>query len=559
MGQGFSEGTVARAADAPEGREGGAEELLVRVRAVSGMWREEQFLSTIKDRLSIDPVREAARRLSVRNKNDYWRRAAREDAAAVARALDLETTEAILTLPEKELKKVKFLNVVLEGCALRITWEEARLVRIANAIEATELLEKQLGKNWRDTHRALAYALGNKYGEYADAVTYVSKDVVTRALAVSKEVNLPITDLLKSEDYSQYNLALSIEDAEAPSSAVMSKTTKESAAATAFTESISRQTKRPVVYICNARGGTLFGYTVDSIDAQLARQIKDGAQIDLFWKEVRNKIDHRINEEDRQNTAVLHVADRWMKEGRIQDLVIPVMSMKIPSTYSYRGRADERLLNPVAKAAIGLGSPIVFADTSRRNRPRSSERLEEIIQTHAAQYQFKHIRGAKKDGLKGIDLTKPFIISINPTTGDRNSDAWWDDNPHFLGYRADRYTSEHERRDTLVVEVGGYLVFISEKIENTIKLLDVDSKNRNWFQRNFEGYLTSGSEKPKPGSARYLELYRAWVPFETTATGEAVLDKEGYVVIRANATFADNTHRDYLLGRAAMRSVLQSA
>lgn len=559
MAHGFSEGTRARAADATEGREASGEGILERARAVSAMWKEEQFLSTVKDRLGIDTVREAARRLNVRNKSDYWRRAARESAAEVARYLDLDLVETILTFSEKELKKVKHLSVVLEGCALRVQWEEARLVRIANAIEATELLEQALGKPWKETHRALAYALGSKYGEYADAVTYVSKDVVTRALAVSKDVNLPITTLLTSDDYSQYGLALSIEAADVPSSAVMSKTAKESAAATAFTENVSRQTKRPVVYICNARGGTLFGYTVDSIDAQLARQIKDAALIDAFWREVRNKIDHRINEEDRQNTAVLHVADAWMKEGKIKDLVIPVMSMKIPSTYSYRGRADERLLSPVAKAAIRLGSPIVFADTSRRNRPRSSQRLEEIIETHAPQYQFKHMRGAKADGLKGIDLTKPFVISVNPTTGDRNSDAWWDDNPHFLGHRADRYTSEHERRDTLVVEVGGHLVFISEKIENTIKLLDVDSKGKNWFQRNFEGYLTSSPEKPKLGTARYRELYRAWVPFETNEAGDAVLDKEGYVIIRADATFADQTHRDYLLGRAAMRSVLQGA
>jgi len=553
----FSKDSVHVSASAePEKREQNTEALLARARAAIDMWKDVAFLKTIEGRLGIDGTKESARRLSVWGGKNQWKRAAREGAAAVARLLDLETVEQILTLSEKEQHKIKKLDVVLEGVMLKIAWEEARLQRIPDAIEATHILEDALGNDWKSTHNALVHSLRSRHGEYADAVTFVGTDLVTRVLAVSRDVHLPITELLKDEEYPQYQFVKTMEAARVPGSEVMKKTAKESASATAFVEHVSKATRRPVVYICNARGGTLFGYTVDSIDTQLARQIKNSAQIDVFWKEVRNKIDHRINEEDRQNTAILYVADRWMKEGRLQDLTISVMSMKIPSSTGYRGKTDDRLLNPVAKAAIKLGIPIVFADVSQRKRPKSSERLEAIAEAHAPEYQFKHVRSTKKDALSGIDTTKPFIISINPAT-DRAS-GWWDDHPHFLGHRADRYTGEYEQRDVLVLEVGGHLVFVSEKIENTIKLLDVDSKGEHWFGRNFDGHLANGGEKPKPGSLRYIELYRAWVPFETDTSGKAILDKDGFVIIRPDATFVDNKDRDYIVGHAAVRSILNN-
>lgn len=522
-----------------------------QLNAVSTIWNDAVFLQTLTDRLSVDGQKEKDRRFNHAAGSKKWRKGA--DSADIARNLDLSTAHTILTMTKREFGKLRHPKETMQAIGLRLQWEEARLVLIQDAISATTILENHAGKEWKSIHRSLVQGLPYSRVDWADKVFYISSDIVNRVIAVSKETGTPLSRLLERDDTSQYTLALSIDKAGVPRKEVMQKTSKEARQAAQFTESISKRTGRPVVYILNARGGTLFGYTVDSIDTQLARQITDPKLLAEFWRQVRAKTDHRINQEDRESTAVLRVATQWTAEGKLGDLVIPVMNMKIASSYDYRGATDERFLNPVVKAAISLDIPIVFADTSSRKQPRSSKRLEAIIKNYAPQYQFTHIRGAKGGIPAEIDASKPFIISVNPTI---DGNGWWDDNPRFLGHRADRYTDEYQAADVLVVEVGGHLVFVSEKIENTIKLLDVDAKGKHWFKRNFAGFLANSDEKPEAGTPRYVAMFRDWVPYETNERGEAVLDSAGYVIIKSDATFANNTHRDYLVGRAAVRSIL---
>jgi hypothetical protein len=302
----------------------------------------------------------------------------------------------------------------------------------------------------------------------------------------------------------------------------------------------------------------VFGLTVDSPETQIDRQLDSASRIQ-FWKEVGKSTSGLNRKSNRDSQAIMRVATRWMKQpnSNIKKLVITVLNAKIPSTGDRR-RAHFWEISLVARQAMRLGNPVMFLDSSPKHQGRSSERLGNKF-GFLGSHRFRHQEGFDMKNINALKKSKNkmLVLSVNPqTTQDKH---WSDDNPHFLGQRVKKFSKDkNETLDVVIAEPDGHIVFLSEKIEFTMKVRDVDSNGAHWFSRNFRGYVMRNHPQTHPDSPEYRRLYHEWVPFETNHVNAPIFDKHGYVIIKETATLA-HFPKGYVSGRLAFQALIKRA
>ncbi len=129
-----------------------------------------------------------------------------------------------------------------------------------------------------------------------------------------------------------------------------------------FAMEMSRQRKRPVLILCNARSGSHFHPAIiNGLERILCQEERDAFASEVaqnpFWKKKGGK-----------PRAVFETAQKWLEEGRLGSFVYPMKKIKVSSC---------AFGNPVMATPHGLealitsGSDILFADYSSREFPGS--------------------------------------------------------------------------------------------------------------------------------------------------------------------------------------------
>lgn len=131
-----------------------------------------------------------------------------------------------------------------------------------------------------------------------------------------------------------------------------------------FAMEMSRQRKKPVLILCNARSGSHFHPAiVNSLERILDREERD----EFAREAAQNPHWHKKRGKPR---AVFETAQRWLMEDRLDSFIYPMKKIKVSSCVA--GGSDPVMATPHGiEALIESGCDILFADYSSQEFPGS--------------------------------------------------------------------------------------------------------------------------------------------------------------------------------------------
>lgn len=440
--------------------------------------------------------------------------------------------EAMDKIEEKELEKSP--EEMLKE-ALPLVWEEALKYLIAQRIEKYfQAIQEEYHKKTGRGIPLLNEAMKCLPQDVQDDL----KREIKRRLDLAKKYNLEAEHFF----YSPEKLERKI-----PTQEQIEKTAKEMTLVNEFLREFSKYSKKPVFCIFNARGGTIYSYGLDTLNAQLNFGFKETIQ-----RQERNKISskqprtcqelRKLFAEDlryhpswllNKNSVLLDVAENWLKRGRLTFFIGRTINTRVPSYYG-KIYMDDKIRN-----IIWEHSNIVFLDVSeRREGPHSFENMTKEVGGGASVvslYEYCQTLPTHGLPLKLVDRIKreqnhSSRIYFDPYI-DKGKDLWWDNFPQLLGRTGKQMGHGQEDLPTeRIVQSAKQVEYLSEKVKNALRYYQKDEEGRNWFERNFEGIMLGKEDAPEKDTKEYLEKFRKWVPYETDEKGEAVLDDKGYPV-----------------------------
>ena len=211
-----------------------------------------------------------------------------------------------------------------------------------------------------------------------------------------------------------------------------------------FAMEMSRQRKKPVLILCNARSGSHFHPTIiNGLERILGQEERDRfaseAAHSRHWRRKGGK-----------PAAVFETAQRWLQQGRLDSFVYPMKHIKVSST----NHDSKNLIQATPQgleALIETKCDILFADYSNREFPGSFARhdasawghypgFKEYLLKKSKQYEVflasrLSLRNTPEGALgKAVASARPVAVCLNPLLP-ANLDVYVliDDNHALLG------------------------------------------------------------------------------------------------------------------------------
>jgi len=140
-----------------------------------------------------------------------------------------------------------------------------------------------------------------------------------------------------------------------------------------YARKLSKERKRPVVVICNARAGTCLYFPLNRSSAEIVNPEQRKAFAEKVWKQKTRKRKGLFSP-GKQSTllSLLKAAAKEMEEGTMDSFVHPLKRMKI-SSYHRESYGQELVAEPFdIDSIIASGvADIIFADYSTSEAPGS--------------------------------------------------------------------------------------------------------------------------------------------------------------------------------------------
>lgn len=235
-----------------------------------------------------------------------------------------------------------------------------------------------------------------------------------------------------------------------------------------FAKDMSEKTKKPVLFLANARSGTLLYYGVEDWKEQLTEDEREEFVANLKSNE---------NWPHSKHVAYFETAQEWMDSGKISWFVYPTMEVKIASanmkdlSLCTTSLMTSLMYNPVVYFPKGLeelienGFNVVLADISVKKYPGSFRKgcgfylglpgFMEFVESIRKDYHItmesrKNCNDALDNLLDSedeINEHQNLCIMINPldnSEDDTNVYVFINNNHSILGFRGIKFGKDHD-------------------------------------------------------------------------------------------------------------------